>query len=96
MKLTYSREGGLFPQLAQTEMHDTDLPANLQKLAGAVLANPETYKAGSANKKLRDGYQYTLNLQEGRRTISLTFDDGSLPEDVQPLIQFLQQRTGKP
>ncbi|UHG89825.1 protealysin inhibitor emfourin [Spirosoma oryzicola] len=96
MKLVYSREGGLFPQIAQTELQTTDLPADLQKVVDTVLADPTAYKSKSANKTLRDGYQYKLNLQEGRKKVSLTFDDLNLPDDVQPLIHFLQQRTGKP
>ena len=96
MKLVYSREGGLFPQVAQTEINTTDLPADLQKVVDAVLANPKSYKSKSANTTLRDGYQYRLNVQQGRKKVSLTFDDLSLPDDVQPLIQYLQKRTGKP
>ncbi|MCK8490456.1 hypothetical protein M0L20_01260 [Spirosoma sp. RP8] len=96
MKLVYSREGGLFPQIAQTELQTTDLPADLQKVVDTVLADPTAYESKSANKNLRDGYQYKLNLQEGRKKVSLTFDDLNLPDDVQPLIHFLQQRTGKP
>lgn len=96
MKLVYSREGGLFPQVAQTEVDTTDLPSDLQKVVNAVLASPESYASGSENPNLRDGYQYRLDLKEGRKKVSLTFDDLSLPDDVQPLIHFLQQRTGKP
>lgn len=95
MKLVYSREGGLFPQLAQTEVETTDLPANLQKVVDAVLANPKSYAAKALNTNLRDGYQYRLDLQKGRKKVSLTFDDLSLPDDIQLLIQFLQKRTGK-
>ena len=96
MKLVYSREGGLFAQVAQTEATTADLPTDLQQVASAVLAEPEHYKSGSANPSLRDGYQYRLDLQEGRKKVSLTFDDLSLPDDIQPLIHFLQKRTGKP
>ena len=96
MKLVYSREGGLFPQVAQTEMNTTNLPADLQKVVDTVLANPTYYQSRSASTTLRDGYQYRLNLQQGRKKVSLSFDDLSLPDDVQPLIQYLQKRTGKP
>lgn len=96
MKLVYSREGGLFPQVAQTEVDTTDLPTALQKVVNAVLASPESYGSESENTNLRDGYQYRLDLHEGRKKVSLTFDDLNLPDDIQPLIHFLQQRTGKP
>ncbi|MFD2936592.1 protealysin inhibitor emfourin [Spirosoma flavum] len=96
MKLTYSREGGLFPQIAQAEVESSDLPADLQKLAGTVLANPESYTSRSATRDMRDGYQYRLDLQEGSKNVSLAFDDLNIPDDVQPLIYFLQKRTGKP
>lgn len=96
MKVVYSREGGLFPQVAQTEVDTTDLPANLQKVVDAVLANPKSYASRSMNTNLRDSYQYRLELKKGRKKVSLTFDDLSLPEDVQPLIEYLQKRTKKP
>lgn len=96
MKVVYSREGGLFPQVAQTEVETTDLPANLQKVVDAVLANPKTYASRSMNTNLRDGYQYRLEWKKGRKKVSVTFDDTSLPKDIQPLIQFLQKRTEKP
>ena len=99
MKLIYSREGGLFPQVAQMEIAIADLPDDLQKLAEDTLAHPERYKVASllsANHLIRDGYQYRLDLQQGRKKVGLTFDDLSLPKDLQPLIHFLQQRTGKP
>lgn len=99
MNLMYSREGGLFPQMAQTEVTIADLPADLQKLAEDTLAHPERYKVASllsANHLIRDGYQYRLDLQQNQQKVSLTFDDLSLPKDLQPLIHFLQQRTGKP
>lgn len=95
MKVVYSREGGLFPQVVRTEIETTDLPANLQKVIDAVLANPKSYASKAMNTNLRDGYQYRLDLQKGRKKISLTFDDLSLPDDVQPLIQFLQKHAGK-
>lgn len=96
MKLVYSREGGLFPQVAQTEVDTADLPTALQKVVNTVLRSPESYASGLETTNLRDGYQYRLDLHEGRKKVSLTFDDLSLPSDVQPLIHFLQQRTGKP
>jgi len=96
MKVVYSREGGLFPQVAQTEVDTTDLPADLQQVADAVLANPTSFAAKVTNTNMRDGYQYRLDLREGRKKASLTFDDRSIPDEVQPLIHFLQQRTGKP
>ena len=96
MKLVYSREGGLFAQVAQTEILTSDLPADLQKVVDAVLANPKLYKSRSASTTLRDGYQYRIDLQQGRQKVSLTFDDLNLPDDVQPLIQYLQKRTSKP
>ncbi|QIP13375.1 hypothetical protein G8759_12420 [Spirosoma aureum] len=96
MKLVYSREGGLFPQVAQTEIKTTDLPADLQKLVDHLIAHPDAYTSGSGNPAMRDGYQYRLDLHDGSKKVSLTFDDTSLPDDVQPLIHFLQKRTGKP
>ena len=96
MKLVYSREGGLFAQVAQTEINTTDLPADLQKVVDAVLADSKLYKSRSATVTLRDGYQYRLDLQQGRKKVSLSFDDLTLPEDVQPLIHYLQKRTSKP
>lgn len=95
MKLVYSREGGLFPQVVQTKIETADLPANLQKVVDAVLAKPRSYASKATNTNLRDGYQYRLDLQKGRKKVSLTFDDLSLPDDIQPLIQYLQKRTGK-
>lgn len=96
MKLVYSREGGLFAQVAQTEVDTIDLPANLQAVVETVLANPDSYGSGLVNTNLRDCYQYRIDVREGRKKVSLTFDDLSLPDDVQPLIHFLQERTGKP
>ncbi len=96
MKLAYTREGGLFPQVAETEVQLTDLPTDLQPVAKQLFDKPDAYRAESAKTAMRDGYQYRINLQEGRKKISLTFDDLSLPEAVQPLVQFLQQQTGKP
>ena len=95
MKLVYSREGGLFPQVVRTEIETTDLPIRLQKVVDAVLAKPTSYVSKSMNTNLRDGYQHRLDLQKGRKKISLTFNDLSLPDDVKPLIQFLQKRTKK-
>ncbi len=92
MKLVYSREGGLFPQVVRTEIETTDLPTRLQKVVDAVLAKPTSY-AKAMNTNLRDGYQHRLDLQKGRKKVSLTFNDLSLPDDVKPLIQFLQKRT---
>lgn len=94
MKLVYSREGGLFPQVVRTEIETTDLPAQLQKVVDAVLAKPTSY-AKAINTNLRDGYQHRLDLQKGRKKISLTFSDLSLPDDVKLLIQFLLKRTEK-
>lgn len=96
MKLVYSREGGLFPQRAHTEVQSADLPADLQKVVDDVLTQPDAYQPVPAGSALRDGYQYRLDLTEGRKKICLRFNDLNLPDDVQPLIHFLQQRTGKP
>lgn len=96
MKLVYSREGGLFAQVVQTRIDTIDLPANLRAVIEAVLANPASYASGPVNTNLRDGYRYRLDVRKGRKKISLTFDDLALPDDVQPLIRFLQERTGKP
>ena len=96
MKVVYSREGGLFPQTARTEIETTDLPANLQKVVDAVLANPKSYAARSMKANLWDGYQYRLEWKKGRKKVSVTFDDLSLSDDVQPLIDYLQKRTKKP
>ena len=94
MKLVYSREGGLFPQVVRTEIETTDLPAQLQKVVDAVLAEPTSY-AKAMNTNLRDGYQHRLDLQKGRKKVRLTFNDLSVPDEVKPLIQFLQKRTKK-
>ena len=96
MKLVYSREGGLFPQVAQTEVEATDLPTDLQELAGTILSNPKAYASSSDKTNLRDGYLYRLDLREGSKKVNLAYDDLSLPDDLMPLINFLQQRTGKP
>jgi hypothetical protein len=96
MKLVYSREGGLFHQVLQTDVNTTELPSDLQNVAAAIWADPALYTPGAVNPNRRDGYQYRLELLKGRQKVILTFDDLSIPDEVQPLIHFLQQRTGKP
>lgn len=96
MNINYSREGGLLGQVAQTDIQSADLPPDLQTLVEEILTDPTPYRSESANQVMRDGYRYRFNLKEGRRQIRLTFDDLSLPNDVLPLVHFLQQRTGKP
>ncbi|GAB3921431.1 protealysin inhibitor emfourin [Larkinella terrae] len=92
MKLSYAREGGLFFQVSETEIEVEDLPADLQTLARKLLENPDDYRSREKNASLRDGYQYRLELREGRKKVNLTFDDLTLPDGFQPLIQYLQEK----
>jgi hypothetical protein len=82
--------------VSQTELNTTELPSDLQKVADDIFANPTSYASRAANPNMRDGYHYRLDLQKGRKKVVLAFDDLSIPDEVQPLIHFLQQRTGKP
>ena len=91
MKLMYAREGGLFPQAVEKEIELEDLPAELQSFARKVYENPDDYRPDAPNPNLRDGYQYRLEFREGRKKVSLTFDDLTLPDSFQPLLQFLQK-----
>lgn len=93
MKVRYTREGGLFFQTSETEIEVGDLPENLQTLIQKVNENPDSFRSNEKNANLRDGYQYRLEFREGRKKVDLTFDDLTLPDDFQPLIQFLQEKT---
>ncbi|RRB07207.1 protealysin inhibitor emfourin [Larkinella rosea] len=92
MKLSYVREGGLFFQVSETEMEVGDLPADLQTLVRKVYENSDDYRPREKNVNLRDGYQYRLEIREGRKKVNLTFGDTTLPDGFQPLIQYLQEK----
>jgi hypothetical protein len=91
MKVSFRQSGG-FAGLVRgvdldTSKMDTDDAAELEKLVAASDIQGHTSRRKQA---ARDLVQYEISIDHAAR---LTFDDHTIPTDVQPLLKYLRARS---
>ena len=59
------------------------------------MANALPASAGAPPSTGADRYQYTITISEGGRGRTLRFSDGGIPEEAEPLIDYLTQAMRK-
>ena len=98
MNISLRRSGGFagIPLECRIAAEELD-PADRAELEGLVVrAHPETLdsslSAGDAPVRPADLMRYELAIDRPGRTIHLSFDDGTLPPQLAPLIDWLCER----
>lgn len=93
MRITY-REAGGFAGLARGVEIDTATlpPAEARRVEALVARAGLTTQARQGPPEARDLLTYEIVVEtEAGRTVT-TFDDATLPEEAEPLLEYLQQR----
>jgi hypothetical protein len=94
MKVLFEQSGGWGNPLGRICKIETDeLDAKTsEQLAKLVKAAKLGSIASSVSPLGRDMIQYRIEIEDGAKTTTATFDDTGMTEAARPLIEFLQSR----
>lgn len=96
MKIDFTRTGGVGGIRLTTTVDTEALPSDegeaFKKLVAAAALFDQPEKLKSAGPAV-DRFQYQLTAEEGARKKKVEMDESAVPGSVQPLIDFLIERT---
>jgi hypothetical protein len=101
MKISFKRSGGFagLPGQNQSLEIDSDkLPHPKAKELERLVEETRPFDQPSAHapvNQMRDGFQYDLTLDAGDRTHSIKTADGAMPDELQPLIDWLSKEVNE-
>src|SRR5262245_29798135 len=91
MKVKFIQSGGFAGTVKGCELDAKSLPADAIEQLQDLMDDSGAGSASASSETSRDLHQYEITVQDGRRSASLTFDDGTVPEAVKPLLSFLKK-----
>jgi hypothetical protein len=96
VKIAFRQSGGFTGLIRAAEVDTTTLPhAEAERLEGIAKELSGRRRAPSADSpRGRDLGVYEITIETPRGVRRLSFDDATMPEEAQPLLEFLQKRAG--
>lgn len=96
MRVTFMQSGGLVGIPRRCELDSSLLPPGEARELESLVAESGIAASGEfLSARARDLRQYEIQVESDAGTVSVTFDDATLPERARPLLSFLR-RNGKP
>jgi hypothetical protein len=93
MKVDFRRTGGFAPMpISCTLDTDTCSPQDARELERLIAAGKVMEAKSASIPGARDVRYYTIDIEGSEGTAHLKFDELSVPQNVRPLIEFLQLR----
>ena len=95
MKILLRRSGGFAGVAMECAVATDELPPPERRELETLLdrAHPEALRSDLSGEGF-DLLRYDLSIDGGDRSITLSFDDGTLPDRLVPLIEWLAERLG--
>jgi hypothetical protein len=93
MNIKLTRSGGFMGGLFEKELAHLSLPVALQSIVQQLLDNRLQYGKLKTSKQLRDGYVYSIEIKPIKPPFKLIFDDGNIPAELSPLIDYFLATT---
>lgn len=92
MRVKFLQSGGFAGTVKGCELDTKSLSAEAtEKLEELIRDSGIAGSRELSSESGRDMQQYEITVEMGRRSASLTFDDGTVPEAVKPLLSFLKK-----
>src|SRR5262245_11420076 len=92
MKVHFQQSGGLVGVVKGADFDTAVLPPEqARELEKLVRASGITTSGEFFSNTVRDLHQYDIAIEDGKRKLSVTLDDASIPESARPLIAFLKK-----
>ena len=93
MKVRLVQSGGLLGIVRACEIDSSALdPAAADELERLVRGSGISASGAQLSETGRDLHQYEITIEDGDRTLSVVFDDASVPAAARPILGYLRQR----
>jgi hypothetical protein len=94
MVIEFTRSGG-FAGLTKGARIDTETLPAAERQRLETMANALPASTGAAPSTGADRYQYTISIMDRGRGRTLRFSDGNIPDEAEPLVDYLTQAMRK-
>ena len=92
MKLRMVQSGGLLGIVRSCEIDSTSLGREAAlELERMVRASGISASGAHLSESARDLHTYEITIEDGDRTVTVVFDDASMPAAAKPMIGYLKQ-----
>ena len=92
MKIIFNQSGGFLGLRRGCELDTETLSPDIAQELEQLSKTSEILTSGVFFSEAgRDLQQYDITIDDGNSEVSVTFDDETLPANVQPLIDYLQK-----
>ena len=96
MRVTFVQSGGVVGVPRECDLDSSLLPpGEARELESLVMESGLLTSGDHQSSDARDLRLYEIRMENGPETVSVTFDDRTLPERARPLVGFLR-RNAKP
>jgi hypothetical protein len=96
MRVKFVQSGGVVGAVRGCELDSASLPPDeARELESLVRASGFADSGAFLSPAARDLRQYEIRVESVAQTVTVTFDDGTLPERARPLVGYLR-RNAKP
>lgn len=92
MKIRLVQSGGLLGIVKVSEIDSESLGAEAaEELERLVRGSGISTSGERLTEAARDLYHYEITIEDGDRTLTVVFDDASLPQTARPMLGYLKQ-----
>jgi hypothetical protein len=92
MKVQFVQSGGFVGAVKGCELDSAALPPDSARELEQLVQGSQLRHSGQfLSDAGRDYQQYDINIEDGDRKVSVTFDDATLPAPVKPLVGLLKK-----
>ncbi|MFI5231584.1 MAG: protealysin inhibitor emfourin [Gemmatimonadales bacterium] len=93
VRVTFVQSGGVVGVPRECELDSSQLPRNEARELESLVTDSEFVASGvHRSPGGRDLRLYEIRVENGARTVSVTFDDLTLPARARPLVGFLRRK----
>jgi hypothetical protein len=91
VRIAFSREGGVAGRTIAVNVDTASLPAEEASTLRRLVGDSNVFDAPllTATSSVRDGFHVRLAVESGGRHRDISAGERSVPESMQPLIEFL-------
>lgn len=97
MKIVFRQDGGLAANRDKVDGCEVDSDTLVAKEAARLLKLVAqcgfTQSFAKKSPQLRDAFVYTIELHDKKKHVRIQFDDGTVPPQCTPLLEYLQSRS---
>jgi hypothetical protein len=89
----FKRDGGFIPIPLSVEIDTASLPATEARQVEQLVEEANFFKlpATSMPRRGADRFEYSITVEKGDKRHTVRTADGAVPEDLQPLLDYLTQ-----